>query len=327
MGTSLTKQVETTVISGLSSKLPPNYQPLSLETLFSSTKQQASKSPQEQLKVQQKNYRCDEMILDPGVPIQLSQIKLPISISKTYTTDNGLKIPCITQDLKNKLFEESYKHGFTKERHIESMGHSCAEMALTLLGGQNRFHPKNNHQKPKILVLANNEIHGAYAICVARFLSVRSCNVFLYLQSDNLNTLAVELNKPLIDGELKLCKLSDTKIIQNVDEIKTEAIDLIINGLDSGINNNLINSQLWFRNLVKYLSICKANILSIDPSPEGSLIQSKYSIVPILPQQMNKNCGRIYLCDLGLSPKIFNNLNIKYQSPFGAKFIIPLYDD
>ena len=102
-------------------------------------------------------------------------------------------------------------------------------------------------------------------------------------------------------------------------------IDLIINSIDSG-NDVSINSQLWYRNLVKYCSTNKASVISIDPSPDGGAIQSKLSVVPVLPQAMSRNCGRIYLSDLGFTKKVFDAVNIKYQSPFGAKFVIPIHD-
>jgi hypothetical protein len=104
------------------------------------------------------------------------------------------------------------------------------------------------------------------------------------------------------------------------------AIDLIINAIDSGSNIN-VNSQLWYRNLVKYCGTNKASVVSIDPSPDGTAIQSKLSVVPVLPQAMSPNCGRVYLCDLGFTKKVFDAVNIKYQSPFGAKFLIPLHDN
>lgn len=79
--------------------------------------------------------------------------------------------------------------------------------------------------------------------------------------------------------------------------------------------------------MVKYCSTTKASVLGIDSLPEGSAIISKWCIVPVLPQAMSRNCGRVYLCDIGFTKKVFDAVKIKYQSPFGAKFLIPLHND
>ena len=71
----------------------------------------------------------------------------------------------------------------------------------------------------------------------------------------------------------------------------------------------------------------KAFVLTIDPSGEPSSIQSKWSISPVLPLELSKQSGRVFLCDLGFTKGIFQAVNIKYQSPFGSKFFIPLHND
>ncbi len=74
-------------------------------------------------------------------------------------------------------------------------------------------------------------------------------------------------------------------------------MDLIISGLDSSHQNDRSN-DMWYRNIVKYLNKCKCNILSIDPPASGSFINSKYSIIPLLPLEMKtKQSGRFFLFD------------------------------
>ena len=58
------------------------------------------------------NYRFDEMILDTGEPMNMQQIKVPLtSIKKNYVTDDGFIVPCIDYSLREKIFEQSYKQG------------------------------------------------------------------------------------------------------------------------------------------------------------------------------------------------------------------------
>lgn len=315
------------------------YQPLSIENLFSfhsnlNKQQQHQQQSQSQLNGEpkvvvksssQRNYRCDEMILDTGEPVVLAQIQVPCASAKRYVTDDGLIVPSITADLRARLFEQSYKEGLSKSRQVECMGKCCCEMALQLLGGPIRFHPKNGHQKPRVLVMANaGEIQGAYVLCLARLLSSRNVFVFVYLHETEGS------DSELVEAELRLLKLTDAKIIASVDEMNNEPpLDLIVNGLDSAVaaRNAAMGNQLAFRSLVKYVGSCKASVMSVDPPMDGSAIQAKWSVVPVLPLAMSANCGRLYLCDLGFSRKLFEMLAIKYQSPFGAKFLIPLHND
>jgi enhancer of mRNA-decapping protein 3 len=280
-----------------------------------------------------KNYRYDQMVLDTGEPMNFDQIKVPCKyITKRYVTDDGFIVPCIDYELRERLFEQSYKFGFKKERHIESLARSCTEMTLQLVGGPIRFSPKNNHQKPSILLFANSSlIQGCYAVCTARMLSTRQVKTHLFVY-DN----PIKKNKDdseLFQSELHLFNSGDsnyTNLITNVDDLKKlKSVDLIINGLESAatLNNFTLANQAWFRELIKYVESCKANVLTIDPCQEGSALQSKWSILPILPMAMSSNCGRVYLCDLGVTSSVFNSCNIKYQSPFGAKFLIPLHND
>ncbi len=280
-----------------------------------------------------KNYRFDEMVLDTGEPMDLQQIQIPLmntSTSKRYVTDDGIILPCIDNDLRKRLFEQSYKHGFNKDRQIECMGRCCAEMAIQLVGGPLRFSPKNNHQKPSILVLANSsDLQGAYALCTARLLSNRSCKIYLFVSKTNPSK--DEVNE-YFQTELNLFRsidLPSNTILSSVDDLKNlYSIDLIINGIDSSsMITSQATGQTWYKNLVKYVDNCKASVLSIDPCSEGTAIHSKWCIVPVLPLEMSNRCGRVYLCDLGFTKNMFQSVNIKYKSPFGAKFLIPLHDD
>ena len=210
------------------------------------------------------------------------------------------------------------------------MGRCCAEMALQLVGGPLRFSPKNNHQKPVVLVIANSQhIQGVYAVCTARLLSIRNVKIYLFIynsRSDSSNQKESEIDT-FFKNELNLFRSTDAinfKILTTVDELSSlNSIDLILNGIESPDCSKIrIDSQL-----IKYIENCKASVVSIDPPVNGSVIHSKWCITPVLPMAMAANCGRVYLCDLGFTKSMFQSVNIKYQSPFGAKFLIPLHND
>lgn len=271
-----------------------------------------------------RNYRFDEMVLGTGEPVNLQQIQVPCNLGKKYVTDDGFVVPCIDSETRQQLFENSYKHGFTKQRQIECMGRCCTEMAIQLIGGSLRFSPKNNHQKPTILVLVNeHSLQGSYALLTARLLSIRSCKIHIFLAKSKMSN---KDESELFTNEMNLFRSMDppeSTILNSVDDLRTiTPPDLIINSLDSSSSD-----QTWFRGLLKFLDSCKASVLSIDPVAEGTDIKSKWCVLPVLPKPMSEDCGRVYLCDLGYTKKMFSSVNIKYASPFGAKFLIPLHND
>lgn len=271
-----------------------------------------------------RNYRFDEMVLGTGEPVNLQQIQVPCDLGKKYVTDEGFVIPCIDSVTRDKLFEQSYRFGFTKQRQIECMGRSCTEMAIQLIGGPIRFSVKNNHQKPTVLILANDfNIQGTYALCTARLLSIRSCKVHIFVAKLPVSN---DENVENFENELRLFQSiepPENTFIQSIDDLrKITSVDLIISSVDSSSSK-----QPWYMNLVNYIQNCKASTLSIDPDVEGSLIKSKWCVLPVLPKPMPESCGRVYLSDFGFTKSMFNCVNIKYQSPFGAKFCIPLHND
>jgi hypothetical protein len=261
-------------------------------------------------------------------------------------TDEGYVVPCIDLELRTRLFEESYKQGLDKSRQIECMGRCCAEMALQLVGGSVRFSVKNSHQKPSFLILANcNSLQGAYSLCTARLLANRNAKIYTIVYNGNgpkphvltdlnqVNTSNDESVK-LFLAELALFRSTDStnyRFLRTLDEIRDLAsIDLIINGLESSPSETNTNTA-WFKNLSKHIEASKACVLTIDPCGGINLVQYKWCISPVLPLENNKTTGaqtgRVFLCDLGFTKNMFQVVNIKYQSPFGSKFFIPLHND
>ncbi|XP_023930254.1 enhancer of mRNA-decapping protein 3 [Lingula anatina] len=266
-------------------------------------------------------YRCDENVLQSG-PVELRQIKIKSSASsgmeKDYVTDAGLVVPCIPQDLRNKLFEKAEKAGFKTERLLEVVGRSACEMVLQLLGGAHRLNPRNAHQRPTVVVLCGPHMQGAQGVSCARQLANHNVNVILFVPNflKMLNWLA---------EEIALFELTSGKKTSDPSGLPTFPVDIIINCLDNGENKHL-RSQPWYTTIVNWTNQSKAPVMAMDPPADGgSDIQNKWSMCLGLPLNLPDNCGQIYLCDLGLPKAIFKQLGITYQSPFGHKFVIPLH--
>lgn len=148
-------------------------------------------------------------------------------------------------------------------------------------------------------------------INAARQLATHSVNTILFtVQSD------LDIHKQ----ELMLYKLTKNKIISNVSGLPHTA-DLIIVALTDDTDNiKLYNS------LVEWTNNNRAQVLALDPpATETPGILTKYSLAPVLPLPYTQENGKLYLCNLGFPKQVFSEVGIKYQSPFGSKFVIPLH--
>ncbi|CAF4068552.1 unnamed protein product [Rotaria sordida] len=275
----------------------------------------------------QDKYRCDQMILEHNNgPIDYEQIQLPLPTTKKFLTDEGLVVPGINIELRNRLYSSSEYYGYSLERRIESMGRSTTDMCLHLLGGTQRLLVKNRHQHPTIVVLAClTEVQGAYAICAGRILASRNIRIYLYIPP-NSNSI----QHHFIENELKLFRTTQGIITTNVSDLPRSPVDLILNGLDAGNNSDsVLFGKPWYRDIVQYCSHLQASVIGLDPPLDGGAIECKYSLVPLLPlvSMSSKNVGRLYLCDLGFGQNVFKHLKIRFASPFGAKSFVALHDN
>lgn len=103
-------------------------------------------------------------------------------------------------------------------------------------------------------------------------------------------------------------------------------VDLVINCLDCH-ENAFLRDQPWYKAVVDWANQNRAPVLSIDP-PMSEMelgIDAKWSLALGLPLPLGERAGRVYLCDIGIPQKVFQEVGINYHSPFGCKFVIPLH--
>lgn len=255
-------------------------------------------------------YRHDENILTTA-PTIYRQITVPKQEFCEYVTDDGLIIPSISRSLRNKLWYTADACGLSWDRRIELMGRAAAEMTLQLIGGGHRLNPHNTHQCPTVVVLCGCNRQGAMGINAARHLASHGVNTIVYAVNGN----AMELQQ-----ELALYKLTKNKIISAVSKLP-QLIDLIIVSLCEDTDN-----PACYTELADWTNSNKAVVLALDPPSSGTPgIVTKFSLVPVLPLAHSSENGKIYLCNLGFPTQIFYEVGIKYKSPFGSKFVIPLH--
>ncbi|KAB0804038.1 hypothetical protein PPYR_01008 [Photinus pyralis] len=255
-------------------------------------------------------YRHDENVL-ATVPTVYRQITVPKQEFCEYVTDDGLIIPSISRSLRNKLWCAADVCGLSCERRIELMGRAAAEMTLQLIGGGHRLNPHNTHQCPTVVVLCGRNRQGAMGINAARHLASHGVNTIVY-------TVSVEA--PEVQREIALYKLTKNKIISTASKLP-QLVDLIILSLCEDTDNPLCHDDL-----AAWTNSNKAIVLALDPPSSGTPgIVTKFSLVPVLPLAHSTENGKIYLCNLGFPTQIFYEVGIKYKSPFGSKFVIPLH--
>ncbi|XP_030645624.1 enhancer of mRNA-decapping protein 3 [Chanos chanos] len=263
-------------------------------------------------------YRHDENILE-GKPVVYRQITVPQPGAKEYCTDSGLVVPSISYELHKRLLSVAERHGLSLERRLEMTGVCASQMALTLLGGPNRLTPKNVHQRPTVALLCGPHVQGAQGISCGRHLANHEVEVILFLPNFVKMLDAVT-------NELTLFSKTDGKQVSSVKDLPDTPVDLVINCLDCH-ENAFLRDQPWYRAAADWANQNRAPVLSIDPPVSGQVhaVEAKWSLSLGLPLPLSEGAGRVYLCDIGLPRQVFQEVGIKYHSPFGCKFVIPLH--
>lgn len=133
-------------------------------------------------------------------------------------------------------------------------------------------------------------------------------------------TFVTSPEHPLTKQELILYELTKNPLITEISKLPT-AVDLIIVALCEESDNPYTYSEL-----AEWANSNRAPVLAIDPPACGTPgFLTKYSLIPVLPLPHSPENGRLYLCNLSFPVEIFNEVGIKYYSPFGQKSVIPLH--
>jgi enhancer of mRNA-decapping protein 3 len=107
-------------------------------------------------------------------------------------------------------------------------------------------------------------------------------------------------------------------------DLPTVAVDLIVLALADDLGSQL--HQARYRAAAEWANENRAPVLALDPPPAGTPgVDTKFSLVSVLPLAYSLDNGKLYLCNLAFPQQVFNEVGIKYSSPFGPKFVIPLH--
>ncbi|KAG4071529.1 hypothetical protein HA402_011683 [Bradysia odoriphaga] len=203
--------------------------------------------------------------------------------------------------------------GLTKERQTDMLARGATELAILLLGGARRLVPMNQHQWPTILIICDepyNEELSEVGLATGRILASHGLKILV--------SVGLEKKSTRKSNELQLLKGCKNVRLITTPFSEVPPCDLVILAIKSKIPSPQIT---------KWINVNRSPItLAIDPPATGiQNITIKYSILPILPIDGVAACGKLYLCNLGIPGSCFSDAGIKYESPFGHKFVIPLH--
>jgi len=113
-------------------------------------------------------------------------------------------------------------------------------------------------------------------------------------------------------------------LFRNFTDLPTVAVDLIVLALADELGSH--SRQARYRAAAEWANENRAPVLALDPPPAGTPgVDTKFSLVSVLPLAHSLDNGKLYLCNLAFPQQVFKEVGIKYSSPFGPKFVIPLH--
>jgi len=262
-------------------------------------------------------YRNDENVL-AGVTAEYRQITTGEGDCGEFVTDLGLVVPCVSLALRERLQAVIVNHGLGVERQAEVMGRAATELAIQLLGGQHRLTPTNMHQVPTAVFLCGPSQVATFGISAARHLASHGVKTQVFLPD--------AAHYPhILETELRLYRLTGGKVVTKGKDLPKGSVDLIVTAMEDQEMWSQERCQPWHRNATAWAESCKAPVLAIDPPPHPPALEVKMTLVGGLPLRHPQEAGKLYLANLGIPKNIYKEVGIKFSSPFGAKFVIPLH--
>lgn len=263
-------------------------------------------------------YRNDENVLD-NLPTEFRQITTgEVGECGEFVTDSGLVVPAISAKLRERLDAAIANHGLGLDKQCEVMARAATELAVHLIGGQHRLAPTNMHQVPVAVIMSGPSQSGVFALSAARHLAGHGVKTQVYLP---------ELGHypHLLEQELRLYRLTGGKVVNKTKDLPKGAVDLVIAALEDQEMWQQERQQPWHRAASSWIEACPAPVLAIDPPPHPPAFPVKMTLVSGLPLPHPPEAGKLYLANLGIPKNIYKEVGIKFNPPFGAKFVISLH--
>jgi len=264
-------------------------------------------------------YRNDENILGSVVPEYRQIVTGEEEVGdRHFVTDSGLVVPSISLQLRERLQSSVQSHGIAMDRLAEIIGRAATELAIHLLGGQHRLNPSNMHQVPTAVFLCGTSQVATFGLASARHLASHGVKTQVLLPEAARYPAALET-------ELRLYRLTGGKVVTKARDLPSGAVDMIVMAMEDLEMWSQERCQPWHRAAISWAESNRAPVLAIDPPPHPPPLDIKMSLAWGLPLSYSPQSGKLYLVNLGIPKNIYKEVGIKFSSPFGAKFVIPLH--
>jgi NAD(P)H-hydrate epimerase len=237
---------------------------------------------------------------------------------ESFATESGIEVPTVSAAQMHEVDRIAlHETGPTLFQMMENAGRTVAQIALDVLKWQG--------QSAKVLVLVGSGGNGGSGLCAARHLANRSLNVDVcYADPEKLNESTAY--------QRKILNSTPAKEIASV-ALAGKTYDLVVDALIGKSLNTAPTGEL--AKLIKWANESKAPILSLDvPSgldattgeTPGEYIRPRWTVTFALPKSglSPDKTGTLYLADLGIPPKVYEQIGVRYTNPFGGTFWVLL---
>lgn len=237
-----------------------------------------------------------------------------------FKTIDGIGVPAVTTlqmiEIDRIAMEETGPNLF---QMMENAGRNLAELTIKTLG--------KNWNKSEILILAGTGGNGGGGICAARHLANRGAKVYVCIPD-------IEKLKDVPAYQLHILRSTNAKQIR-FKEISQLNPDLIIDaifgysltGKPKGISAEMID---WASNKlgIRISLDVPSGVNATTGEVMGTFINPDITMTLALPKTglLPEITGDLYLADIGIPSKVYEKLNLNYQSPFSEKYYIKLFN-
>ena len=112
-------------------------------------------------------------------------------------------------------------------------------------------------------------------------------------------------------------------------DLPSSPLDIIINAFESQDARLPYEPTQPLKQLLAWVKNVRAPILALDPPyPLTRYLQPKWQLavgLPLEPTRTDEPQPKLYMMDLCIPKKVYENVGIKYESPFENKYVIPLH--
>jgi NAD(P)H-hydrate epimerase len=237
----------------------------------------------------------------------------------SFITKNGIVVPAISTDQMREVdriaMEETGPNLF---QMMENAGRNLALLTLEMVG--------EKWQSATYLVLAGSGGNGGGGICAARHLANRGLSVSICLTDSDRLSETTDFQRHLF-----LATNGDEIFIEKLKEKKPDIVlDAIIGyGLKSAPSGMALEMIRWVNqtSALKLSLDVPSGLDSTTGRTKTEFIQPNCTLTLALPKTglLPEKTGKLFLADIGIPAAVYYKMKLKYNSPFGPRFYVPIY--